>query len=227
MTEERFVELLQNAVEKVKTEEDPVELNNYRKLFKKNVPFALRMYVAAYLAKNASGGSRRESYRNSRESFRERNAAKGDAHFSRESRPEREAQTPRVTIEEDLASTVFISIGRNRRVFPRDLIGLIVQNAGIERTRIGNIRVLDNYSFVQLYTEDCDKVISALDGFEYRGRQLSVSFSRKKTDEDDARNAKESKPAYDENDIAAAEKAFAEEQSSLEAEKESSDTMLI
>ena len=30
MTEERFIEILQNAVEKVRSEEDPVELNKYR-----------------------------------------------------------------------------------------------------------------------------------------------------------------------------------------------------
>ena len=51
--EQRFVEMLKNAVERVKNEEDPVELNQYKKLFKKNVPFTLRSYVAAYLAKNA------------------------------------------------------------------------------------------------------------------------------------------------------------------------------
>ena len=51
--EQRFVEMLKNAVERVKNEEDPVELNQYKKLFKKNVPFTLRSYVAAYLAKNS------------------------------------------------------------------------------------------------------------------------------------------------------------------------------
>lgn len=186
MNEDRFVELLRNAVEAVKSEEDPVELNQYRKLYKKNVPLALRMYVAAYLAKNAAGddkGGRRNRRDDNRS--RGRNQERRDSQReNREPREPREPAAPRVQIDEALATTIFISIGRNRKVFPRDLIGLIVQNANIERERIGDIRVLDNYSFVQLYTDDCPAVIAALNEFEYRGRKLTVSYSRKKTDEE-------------------------------------------
>ena len=38
---------LQNAVERVKTEENPDLLNDIKKVFKKNVPFSLRMYVSS------------------------------------------------------------------------------------------------------------------------------------------------------------------------------------
>jgi RNA recognition motif-containing protein len=178
VTEEKFIEILQNAVEKVRSEEDPVELNNYRKLFKKNVPFALRNYVAAFLAKSAEGGFRRNSYRRYEKEYRHDNSR-----FNRESKPDFANQPlTHNVIDESLASTIFISIGRNRHVFPRDLIGLITQNTNLERSRIGEIRVLDNYSFVQFYTEDCDAVIKALDGYTYRGRKLTVSFSKKKSD---------------------------------------------
>ena len=52
----------------------------------------------------------------------------------------------------------------------------------MERNRIGEIRVLDNYSFVQFYSEDCDTVIKTLDGYTYRGRKLTVSYSKKKSE---------------------------------------------
>lgn len=182
--EQRFVEMLKNAVERVKNEEDPVELNQYKKLFKKNVPFTLRSYVAAYLAKNSTFSGRRENFRNRRDGFKGRGRfEQGEKFFRQEREP-----APRIVIDEELAATVFISIGRNRRVFPRDLISLIVQNTNVERSRIGDIRVLDNYSFVQLYAEDCDKVISSLDGLEYRGRKLSCSYSRKHDDSEIAAN---------------------------------------
>ena len=87
---------------------------------------------------------------------------------------------PRNILPDDVATTLFVSIGRNRRVYPRDLIGLIMQNVEIEREHIGDIRVLDNYSFVQIVNEDAEKVIAALNEFEYRGRKLAVSFSRKR-----------------------------------------------
>ena len=211
--EQRFVEMLKNAVERVKNEEDPVELNQYKKLFKKNVPFTLRSYVAAYLAKNSGFTGRRENFRNRRDGFKGRGRYdQGEKFFRQDREP-----APRVVIDEELAATVFISIGRNR-VFPRDLISLIVQNSSVERSRIGDIRVLDNYSFVQLYAEDCDKVISSLDGLEYRGRKLSCSYSRKNDDaevvasdaiDNEVLNA-EDNYQYDEEDRAAyalAEKA--------------------
>ena len=176
--EQRFVDMLKNAVERVKNDEDPVELNQYKKLFKKNVPFTLRSYVAAYLAKNSGFTGRRENFRNRRDGFKGRGRYdQGEKFFRQDREP-----APRVVIDEELAATIFISVGRNRRVFPRDLISLIVQNSSVERSRIGDIRVLDNYSFVQLYAEDCDKVISSLDGLEYRGRKLSCSYSRKNDD---------------------------------------------
>ncbi|AEE16050.1 DbpA RNA binding domain-containing protein [Treponema brennaborense] len=206
--EERFTALLSDAVDRVKTEEDPVVLNELKKLFKKNVPFTLRMYVAAYLAKSGMSGMR-GSYRNQRRDFANKpgelrgrrdseRTRRDDASDSprrdsepafRRSRHEDGAaaearQAPRrVTIDESLATTIFIGIGRNRRVFPRDLVGLLVQVAGLSRDRIGDIRTLDNYSFVQLFSEDAERVIESLNGYDYRGRKLSVSYSRKKEDE--------------------------------------------
>ena len=197
MTDERFIEILQNAVEKVRSEEDPVELNKYRKLFKKNVPFALRNYVAAYLTKNAEGGFRRDSYKRYGKDYRHENGR-----FNGEKKTEYEAQpSTRNVIDESLASTLFISTGRNRHVFPRDLIGLITHNTGLERSRIGEIRVLDNYSFVQFYTEDCDTVIKALNGFEYRGRKLTVSFSKKKSEGAEEFDTSKSDYLSEDNDL--------------------------
>ncbi len=175
--EGRLVAFLQDAVQRVKTEEDPLVLNQYKKLFKKNVPFTLRMYVAALLAKNASQGFRgRRDRRN--EHFRANENAPRRQFNSEENTEERARR--RTVIDEALAATIFISAGRNRRVFPRDLIHLICSGAGLERDRIGDIRVLDNYSFVQLFAEDSEKVITALNGTTYRGRPLQVSYSRKK-----------------------------------------------
>jgi len=197
-----FVSILKDAVSKVKTEEDPEVLTDLKKVFKKNVPFSLRMYVAAYLAKQAMG-SRSSSYRNRRENRDSRYSSRdwknresrntynskpsysSSSDISGESRLEHtgDAEQPRpqrVEIDPALAATIFIGIGRNRRVYPRDLVGLLVSVAQLDRDRIGDIRVLANYSFIQLFNEDADKVIAALNGYDYRGRKLTVSYSRQK-----------------------------------------------
>ena len=220
---------LEDAVNKVKTQENPEVLDDIKKVFKKNVPFTLRMYVASYLVKEAQrhyrGGrsnrrdfqDRNSRYQNERQDKRERKpfAASTDSAQPAEERTPR----PRVQIDPSVAATIFISIGRNRRVFPRDLVGLLISVAGLERDRIGDIRVLANYSFVQLFAEDAEKAIKALDGYDYRGRKLAVSYSRQKGDEaEDEVAENQADSEYDEQSAedaaayAAAERAAANQE---------------
>jgi hypothetical protein len=235
LNEAQIIAFLQDIVNKIQTEEDPLKLNQFRRLFKKVVPFYLRSYFAAYLLKQINAGrapriqaSSNQGGRGDRTDRNERGdrndkAGRGEGRADRNDRsgrsdrPNRGEQgrgeqgerserqkrgegrkrdgegrsageakaEPRNVLPDDVSTTLFVSIGRNRRVYPRDLIGLIMQNVEIEREHVGDIRVLDNYSFVQVITEDAQKVIDALNEFEYRGRKLAVSFSRKKEEASD------------------------------------------
>ncbi|MFA6855992.1 MAG: DbpA RNA binding domain-containing protein [Treponema sp.] len=207
---EQAASFLKDALNKVMTEENPDLLNDLKKVFKKTIPFSKRMYVSAFLVKEMQGRYRahqttgRSEHTPRDNSWKERNPAhdhnRNDR--SRDTKQQKEIRTadipaidethneehtprPRVQIDESLAATIFISIGRNRRVYPRDLVGLLVSIAGLDRDRIGDIRVLANYSFVQLFKDDTEKAITALNGYDYRGRKLAVSYSRQKDDEAD------------------------------------------
>ena len=185
---EQISALLQETVNRIKTEEDPLEMNELKKIFKANVPLTMRSYVAAYFAKQLSGGYRSSYHRRERtprhsryqdSNYSPRNSVSsaenhtGDATLPR-------TPAPRAQIAEEFAQTVFVSVGRNRHVFARELVGLFASVGGVARERIGDIRVCDNYSFVTLFAEDADSAIQNLDGIEYRGRKLSVSYSRRK-----------------------------------------------
>ena len=199
INEEQVAAFLADAVKSVESSSDSdIEvLKKIKKLFKKNVPFSRRSYVAALLIKNATTGFR--SNRFNRENKTERYSSKREERYARnetrttERKPAEEhtERAPRVTIDPSAAGTIFIGVGRSRGVFPRDLVGLLVSVAGFDRSRIGEIRVLSNYSFIQLFAEDCDKAISALDGYEYRGRKLSVSYSRKKEEGENTADAQD------------------------------------
>lgn len=187
---EQVANFLKASVQQVKTQEDVDVLKRFKKVFKKNIPWNLRGYVSAYLLKVATGNARRpfvprDDFRRDRTDFsHSRNDERRD--YSRpENAGSEERRVPhaRVEIDPSVAATIFIGIGRNRRVFPRDLLGILINAAGIDRDRIGDIRVLANYSFVQIFAEDADKVINALNGYEYRGRPLSVSYSRQRDDD--------------------------------------------
>ncbi len=185
---EKLASFLRDAVQRIKTEEDPVVLNELKKVFKQNVPLTLRAYVAAYMLKSMSDSSLRpvKNFKKAK-SFegRPQKTAERSPRSSRAAEADGESaqKQKRNTIDEALAETIFFSIGRNRRVFHRDLLALITQAVELERDRIGDIRVLDNYSFVQVFAEDAQKIIDKLNGFEYRGRKLTVSFSRKREEE--------------------------------------------
>lgn len=138
--------LVDELQRRIKEEEDPTELGEYRKAFQKLVPFFMRSYVAGYLLRQvaAKGGIRRKM----------------------------------------TTTTLFLSIGKNRRVYPRDLVQLIFAAGQVSKADIGDIKILDNYSFVEVEESLASGVISRLDGIQYRGRNLTVNFAKKRTNEE-------------------------------------------
>ncbi|MBQ9630219.1 MAG: DbpA RNA binding domain-containing protein [Treponema sp.] len=200
---EQVGNFLKEALSKVMLEENPDVLNDLKKIYKKTIPFSKRMYVAAYLVKEAQWryrGHKRFSKSFSPSSRIDHGRIPRRSYEHNGQEQERESR-PRTQIDPSVSSTIFLSIGRNRRVYPRDLVGILINVAGIERERIGDIRVLSNYSFVQLFKDDADKVINTLNGYDYRGRKLTVSYSNQRVEEMDAEISEDAK-AY-----AAAEKA--------------------
>lgn len=77
-------------------------------------------------------------------------------------------------------STLFVSVGKNRRVYPKDLIQLFVGTGKLNREEIGEIKVLDSYSFITVKESSAATAIDNLDGINYRGRNLVVNFAKKK-----------------------------------------------
>ena len=241
INEAQLEDFLKNATERVRTSENVDLLSDLNKLFKKNVPLTVRKYVIAYLLKEAlkhyhpakrgikdfihgrdynDRNDRNNNRQRQERNFRaERAAETSETETTEEERP----RHPRVEIPEDQATSIFISIGKNRRVYPRDLVGILIAIAGIDRERIGDIKVLANYSFVQLYTEDAQTAIDKLNGYDYRGRKLAVSYSRQKSESEEetpASDSEESQTAAEETQMsaedaaayAAAEKAAADKE---------------
>ena len=143
-TEEDIIKgSIERIVKIIKEQEDPDELNRFRRIVKKHVPIFLRSYFMAYLFKQSMG--------------------------KHEARP-------------DKFTTLFISIGKNRRVYPRDLVSLFMSNLKINRSDIGVIKVFDNYSFLDVSLDHASDAISTFSGTNFRGRRITVNRARKKND---------------------------------------------
>ncbi len=137
---------LKEIVKKIQTGENIEELDQFRKVFRKNVSFWMRSYVAAYLFRQIlrSGGS-----------------------------------SPLVKKKIDPVS-LFFGAGRSRRVGPRDVVHTLIQTGLALKEDIGEIKILENYSFVDVEKKIAEDLIKALDNSTFRGRPLKVNFAKKK-----------------------------------------------
>ncbi|MDR2629915.1 MAG: DbpA RNA binding domain-containing protein [Spirochaetaceae bacterium] len=154
---------LAEFLEKIQTEADPELLNTYRSIIKREVSLFKRSYLSAYLLMLFEGQTHR-----GRPGKRGKRGASGD----------NRGEPTHYPLAAEESARLFISIGRNRKVFPRELLGLINAKTAVPREDIGAIRILDNYSFVQVRTGSADKIIEALNGISFRGRTLVVNYAR-------------------------------------------------
>lgn len=81
---------------------------------------------------------------------------------------------------------LFVSIGKNRQVYAKDIIKLFMDRLGIQRSQIGEVKVLDSYSFVDIGLDHAQEAISKLSGINFRGRRLSVNLARKRGENGEA-----------------------------------------
>ncbi|MDR2160143.1 MAG: DbpA RNA binding domain-containing protein [Treponema sp.] len=163
-------------VEQIKNEADPELLNQYRSLFRKEVSLFHRSYTAAYLLMLYDQGR----LRGQGGGYRDRSGQGRGARSARTTEePRTEKQYP---LPDEESRRLFISIGRNRHVFPREILGLINSGTAVAKEDIGAIRILDNYSFVQVRSTVADTIIEALNGKSFRGRTLSVNYAHSRRD---------------------------------------------
>jgi hypothetical protein len=79
---------------------------------------------------------------------------------------------------------LFISIGRNRRVFARDLTELFTEKLQLHAGDIGGVRVFEKYSFVDIVPGKAGEAIALLSGSELKGRTITVNYAKKKEEKE-------------------------------------------
>ncbi len=101
-----------------------------------------------------------------------RDEAELDIPVAKETTPfEKKAPRPKRT--KGLAR-IYIGAGRKNNLRPTDLVGAIVNEAGIEAKEIGTIEIADKFSLVELPEERVDQVVKALRASTIKGKKLTV-----------------------------------------------------
>jgi ATP-dependent RNA helicase DeaD len=80
---------------------------------------------------------------------------------------------------------LFVSIGRNRRVFSRDLIALFSEKLSLAPGDIGDVRVFEKYSFVDIAPARAGEAIEKLSGTQLKGRTIAVNYAKKKEEKEE------------------------------------------
>ncbi|MCA6073064.1 MAG: DEAD/DEAH box helicase [Endomicrobium sp.] len=73
---------------------------------------------------------------------------------------------------------LFINIGKKDNVRAGDFVGAIAGEAGISGDSVGNIKILDAFSFVEVPRDQADNVISALHSSNIKGKKVSVELAK-------------------------------------------------
>ncbi|NCB01142.1 MAG: RNA-binding protein [Spirochaetia bacterium] len=168
---------LQLLAAKVKVDSQPEELEALKKAFKKNVPFTQRGNVSAFLLREyLQLNTPKKS--SSSSSDKRKAPAKKPITTKASASPVAKAAPVVKNIPEG-SRTIYINIGKMRRLYAKELSQILVEKLEIEKEAIYSIRVHDKYSFVTLDGDTAEKAIEVLNGVEIRGRVASVSYSNK------------------------------------------------
>ena len=186
---DQVVAEIERTLQTLRDHADTDELKRLRRLLRKKVPLFLRSYFYAFLLQRllgsapspvAAGGwsKRAHSGRGSRGGGAGRSGREGGSDGTAAAQPEGSAPPSPAPASDDSLRRLFISIGRNRRVQAQDLTSLIGDTVSIDEDRFGRIKILDNYSFVEVPGEVAQQIIDQLSGSSFKGRKITVDFAR-------------------------------------------------
>ncbi len=74
--------------------------------------------------------------------------------------------------------TLFLNTGKNKGLYSGELLRIIKTAADIDKENIKQLRILDNYSFIEISSEYSDILIEKLNNWNFRGRKFSLSYAK-------------------------------------------------
>lgn len=175
---------IQMLVAKLNIDSNPEELEMLKKTIRKNVPFHRRGYFAAYLLRELLASGEKKPNGRQRPAAPEASGTTEKARPPKARKPLEEKKNAREEEQEaqpipEGARTLYLNIGKMRRLYAKELSQIIQEQLGLQREEIYSIRVHDKYSFITLSQEHAEKAIEKLNGMDIRGRIASVSYSNK------------------------------------------------
>jgi hypothetical protein len=73
---------------------------------------------------------------------------------------------------------VFVNVGKKDRAGPKDLVGALIREVGLEKSALGKIEVRETFSIVEVAAGEAERVVHALSGVTIRGRRVAARLDR-------------------------------------------------
>jgi hypothetical protein len=74
--------------------------------------------------------------------------------------------------------TLFLNTGKNKGLYSSELFKIIKTASNLDKDKIKQIRILDNYSFIEVAEDSADLLIEKLENLNFRGRKFNISHAR-------------------------------------------------
>jgi DbpA-like RNA binding protein len=75
---------------------------------------------------------------------------------------------------------VFVNVGKKDRAGPKDLVGALIREVGLEKNAVGKIEVRETFSIVEVAAGEAERVVRALTGVTIRGRRVAARLDRER-----------------------------------------------
>ncbi len=124
--------------------------------------------------------SRGDSRGDSRERFDRSGSNDRSSRFGRDERPDRGGRFERGAQRGSSGATakLYVGLGRKAGIRPQDLVGAIANESGISGRDIGDIKVSDQFSIVEVPSGEMDNILKSMTNVSIRGKKANIRLYR-------------------------------------------------
>ena len=125
-------------------------------------------------------GNRGDSRGDSRERFDRSGSNDRSSRFGRDERPDRGGRFERGAQRGSSGATakLYVGLGRKAGIRPQDLVGAIANESGISGRDIGDIKVSDQFSIVEVPSGEMDNILKSMTNVSIRGKKANIRLYR-------------------------------------------------
>ena len=95
--------------------------------------------------------------------------------------PERKKSTRSAKLSDEETVRFHVNMGKKQGIRPGDILGAVAGECDIPGSDIGEIELLDNYSFFNVATVHKNRILSKMEGAQIKGKDVIIELTKEKS----------------------------------------------